>query len=98
MISKKAKKYLDGNMQNAADWDGIRRKVILEQDAIKAVELAEQKMKDKAIKAHRKSCFYLCTDNKCTSFVHNVSILHTEYGKCNGDCLYMKNFKELLNN
>ena len=85
MKSKKAQKFIKSRICLTA------------QDIIQAVELAEKELKAKAIEAHRKSCFYLCTDNKCTSFVHNISILHTEYGKCNGDCIYMKDFKELLN-
>ena len=97
MESEKAKKYLEHQYDAEK---GRADKLVVEdynQYAIQAVELAEKELKDKAIEACRKSCFYLCTDNKCTSFVHNVSILHTEYGKCNSDCNYMKIFKELLN-
>jgi hypothetical protein len=90
MISKEAKKIIL-DKRNSWDKDGY---AISKDNAIKAIELAEQKMRDKAIELHRKSCFYLCSNNKCILFIHNSKF---KYRECDGDCLYVRNFKKLLN-
>jgi|WetSurMetagenome_2_1015567.scaffolds.fasta_scaffold31885_5 hypothetical protein len=87
MISKKARKYLDKNIQDAADWvdkDGIGRRVILEYDAIKAIELAEQEIKDKAVYAFEEFVGRYCRDNN----IHYI---------CDDSEHYINAFKGLLN-
>ena len=89
MISKRAEKFIEEiscmyeENIGQVDYEG----------AIKAVELAEAEMKEKAIEVHRNCCKYFIDNDcylGCTSVNSNIPI-------CDKDCDYMEEFIDQLN-
>jgi len=83
MGSKEAERYIERHAHSAIDW-AEEEMVLMDIDAISAVKIAEQEMKDKSVKIFTEvieKCFN-CED-ACLP-------------KCGKDCL-IYNFKELLN-
>lgn len=94
MESKEAEKYIEHHAHSAIDW-AEEEMVLMDIDAISAVEIAEQEMKEKSIEAHRKICPYL--DDEICAGQSDVVTSSKIDEKCLGKCEYMELFKSLIN-
>lgn len=87
MKSKKAEKYIDDSICDAAelvDKDGCGWAVVGRYDAYRAIELAEEEMIEKAAQAFSEHCEMYAGGGKCL-----------EGGKCE-NCDRVKKFKQKL--
>ena len=89
MKSEKAKEFLN---KPSSDYIWLTNHKLI---AIKAVEIAEQEMLEKAIEAHKEQCHNLCEGYICyaKSDVHNGN-----WNQCDSNCIYIKDFINQLNN
>ena len=90
MESIKADEYLSSHICSAGDM-AEEEMVLMDIDAISAVEIAEQEIKEKAIEAHRKLCPYL--DAGICAGQSDVVTSSKIDEKCLGKCEYMELFK-----
>ena len=95
MKSEKAK-VLIGNKSNRADEYYGQVKVIRNDYAEKAIEIAEQEVIEMAIELHRSLCCFVIRENLGTDKQSCKSVLWGNV--CRDDCMYMKIFIEKLNN
>lgn len=87
MKSKRAEGYIDDNIYDAGDLvdkDGCGMAVVMERDAIRGVELAEEDMIEKAVKAFAEACEMYAGNERCLECV-----------KCR-DCERVKQFRQRL--
>lgn len=87
MKSERARDHIDDSIYDAADLvdkDGCGWAVVSRRDTIKAVELAEEDMIEKAVKAFAEACEMYAGNERCLECV-----------KCR-DCARVKQFRQRL--
>ncbi len=96
MKSKKAEEYI--NKKKHEDYPGGHLCYQLsDENAKKAVEIAEEEMRERAIKAHRFSCLHLkVCDLKMDGTCHIICKMEPPYRECSNECQFMKEFIDEL--
>lgn len=92
MKSKKAEEYIDKSKHE--DYPGgYLCYTLSEENAKKAVEIAEEEIIERAIKAHRFLCPHSTVrDVKMDGTCYMKCKMELPYRKCNNECQFMKEF------
>lgn len=84
MKSEKAKEFIEDYRGLAEDYEGYCGFIVLEHNAVTAVEIAEEDMIEKAVKAFAEACEMYAGNERCLECV-----------KCR-DCERVKQFRQRL--
>lgn len=84
MKSERAKEFIEDYRGLAEDYEGYYGFIVLENNAVTAVEIAEEDMIEKAVKAFAETCEMYAGEGRCLECV-----------KCE-DCGRVKKFRQRL--